>query len=58
VYIVGNDNKVSRRPVKTGIVTDNGIAIVSGLTGVEKVVLRAGSFLNPGETVNPVIAGK
>lgn len=53
VYVVGQDNKVVRRGVKTGAVTDSGIAITRGLSGTEKVVLRAGGFLNPGETVNP-----
>lgn len=53
VYVVGDDNKAIRRPVKTGAVTENGIAIISGLSGTEKVVLRAGGFLNPGESVNP-----
>lgn len=53
VYVVGKDNKVVRRGVKTGAVTENGIAITSGLSGTESVVLRAGGFLNPGETVNP-----
>jgi RND family efflux transporter MFP subunit len=53
VYIVGEDNKAERRSVKTGAVTKNGIAITEGLSGNERVVLRAGGFLNPGETVNP-----
>ena len=53
VYVVGSDKKVTRRAVKTGAVTAQGIAITEGLTGTEKVVLRAGGFLNPGETVNP-----
>lgn len=53
VYIVGRDNKVERRPVKTGAVTPRGIAVVEGLSGNERVVLRAGGFLNPGETVRP-----
>jgi RND family efflux transporter MFP subunit len=56
VYVVGKDNKVERRPVKTGLVTDKGVAIASGLNGTERVILRAGGFLSPGETVNPVIA--
>jgi HlyD family secretion protein len=51
VYIVGADNKVARRAVKTGMLTDNGIAIVDGLSGSERVVLRAGAFLSPGESV-------
>ncbi|WP_379923076.1 efflux RND transporter periplasmic adaptor subunit [Erythrobacter sp. R86502] len=53
VYVVGKDNKIARRAVKTGAVTENGIAITEGLTGTEAVVLRAGGFLNAGETVNP-----
>ncbi len=53
VYVVGDDNKAVRRPVKTGAVTPNGIAITEGLTGKERIVLKAGGFLNPGETVNP-----
>jgi RND family efflux transporter MFP subunit len=53
VYIVGPDNKVARRPVRTGIVTGQGIAVVEGLNGSERVVLRAGGFLSPGETVVP-----
>ncbi len=51
VYVVGKDNKVERRPVKTGTVTATGIAIVEGLSGNEQVVLRAGGFLNPGDVV-------
>ncbi len=53
VYVVAADNKAVRRAVKTGPVTENGIAITGGLDGTERVVLRAGGFLNPGETVNP-----
>jgi len=56
VYVVGPDNKVSRRDVKTGTVTDQGTAVVSGLTGNERVVARAGGFLNPGDKVRPVAA--
>jgi RND family efflux transporter MFP subunit len=53
VYVVGQDKKAMRRAVKTGAVTPRGLAITEGLTGTERVVLRAGGFLNPGETVNP-----
>lgn len=53
VYVVGADNKVQRRRVRTGLVTADGIAVVEGLSGTERVVLRAGAFLQPGETVNP-----
>lgn len=53
VYIVGKDNKVARKNVKTGDITANGLVILSGLEGSEKVVVRAGAFLTPGETVVP-----
>lgn len=53
VFIVGEDNKTVRQPVETGMVTAEGVAIIGGLTGEELVVLRAGGFLNAGETVNP-----
>lgn len=51
VYIIGNDGKVARRAIKAGPVSEKGIAILQGLDGTEKVVLYAGGFLNPGETV-------
>lgn len=53
VYVVGNDNKVARRPVQPGPVTEEGLTILSGLNGDERVVAFAGGFLNPGETVRP-----
>lgn len=53
VYVVDGDNRTVRRSVKTGAVTQDGIAIIGGLSGTERIVLRAGGFLNPGETVNP-----
>lgn len=56
VYVVGPDNKVARRPVKTGSITEKGVIVVSGLGGGERVVERAGAFLQPGETVKPRLA--
>lgn len=53
VYVVDQDNKAARKDIETGIVTASGIAITKGLTGRERVVLYAGGFLNPGETVRP-----
>lgn len=53
VYIVGSDNRVRRRDVTTGLVTSAGVTISTGLDGNERVVLRSGAFLNPGEEVNP-----
>lgn len=55
VYIIDAQNKAQRRAVKTGLVTSDGLAIVEGLDGTERVVLRAGGFLNPGESVNPKV---
>jgi HlyD family secretion protein len=54
VYVIDGNNKAVRRDVKPGPITDAGIPILSGLTGTERVVLSAGAFLNPGETVVPV----
>ena len=47
VYVIDKDNKARRRPVKTGLVTETGIAVIEGLDGSERVVLRAGGFLQP-----------
>lgn len=55
VYIVGSESKVERRPIKVGAVTPQGIIVQEGLLGTERVVLRAGGFLNPGETIKPVL---
>lgn len=53
VYVVNRDNKIERRAVRTGLVTAQGIAVIEGLTGTEQIVLRAGGFLSPGDTVKP-----
>lgn len=53
VYVVNEENKATRTAVVTGMVTADGIAITEGLEGDEAIVLRAGGFLNPGETVSP-----
>ena len=53
VYIVNAQNKVERRNVKTGMVTNTGVSIAEGLNGTEAVVLRAGGFVNEGELVKP-----
>ncbi len=58
VYVVGSDNKVARRAVKTGEVTPDGLAIVEGLDGTERIVVYAGGFLTSGETVNPKLLQK
>lgn len=53
VFVVGKDNKVKRRDVRTGAITPNGIAVVAGLSGNERIVKRAGAFLADGESVTP-----
>jgi len=58
VYVVGKDNKVKQRPIKVGPVTANGLIIEEGLDGTERVVLYAGGFLNPDETINPKLLKK
>jgi hypothetical protein len=56
VYIVDGEGKAKRRPIETGPVTEQGIVVTAGLTGNEKVVLRAGGFLTEGETVKTQMA--
>ncbi len=51
VFVIDAKSKVERRQVKTGSVSDSGIPVIEGLSGNEQVVLSAGAFLNPGETV-------
>ena len=58
VYVVGADNKVVRRNVKTGAITEKGVIVLEGLDGSERVVERAGAFLQAGETVKPKLAPK
>ncbi len=58
VLIVGPDNKAVRRDIKVGSVNDSGLPILSGLIGDEQVVLSAGAFLSPGDTVTPVRADR
>ncbi len=53
VYVVGKGNKDERRAVKTGLVTENGIAVVEGLSGQEKVVARAGPVPRARDEVRP-----
>jgi RND family efflux transporter MFP subunit len=57
VYVVGSDDRAVKRPVKTGGVTDQGVLIVEGLNGTERVVVAAGAFLSPGQKVKPLVQG-
>ncbi len=54
VYIADAQNKVVRRDVKIGQVSDAGVTIIGGLNGTERVVQSAGGFLTPGQTVKPI----
>jgi HlyD family secretion protein len=56
VYIIGPDDKIVRRDVQVGEVTDRGVAIAGGLNGTERVVQAAGAFLSPGQKVRPELA--
>ena len=55
VYIVGAGDKVERRDVTIGQVSDAGVSIASGLRGNERVVQSAGGFLSPGQKIKPII---
>lgn len=54
VFIANANNKVERRDVELGMISDNGIVIAFGLDGSERIIARAGGFLTEGETVRPV----
>lgn len=53
VMIVGKGNKIERRDVKVGDVSNAGVTVTEGLNGTEQVVQSAGAFLNAGEVVIP-----
>lgn len=55
VYVADKDNIVRRRDVRLGSVSDDSVAIASGLDGSERVVVSAGAFLNPGQKIAPVL---
>lgn len=55
VYAVDASDKVVRKPITVGQVSDAGVAIATGLAGNERVVVSAGAFLNPGQKVAPVM---
>jgi len=51
VLVVGADSHVTRREVRVGGAQPNGIVIVAGLDGSERVVTTAGAFLHEGELI-------
>lgn len=58
VFVLEEGNKVARRGITVGAVSDQGVSIAEGLTGQERVVVSAGAFLRAGESINPVKAGR
>jgi HlyD family secretion protein len=52
VMIVDEQNKVQRRPVRVAGTGTDGVLIAGGLSGSDRVVTTAGSFLQAGEPVN------
>lgn len=53
VFVVDDKNRVHRRAIKLGLVSDGGITVAEGLDGSERVVLRAGGFLFEDDEVKP-----
>lgn len=53
VYVVNSRGQAERRAVQVGAPTESGVAVTSGLTGSERVVVAAGAFLIPGQKVQP-----
>jgi hypothetical protein len=56
VFIIDDNDTIVRCDVMTVHAGDRGVAIVRGLDGDERVVDKAGAFLNPGERVRPARA--
>jgi len=54
VYVVDAQDKVQRRNVRLGTVSEKDVAIAEGLAGTERVVLSAGAFLNVGQKIRPI----
>ncbi|WP_347986142.1 MdtA/MuxA family multidrug efflux RND transporter periplasmic adaptor subunit [Methylomonas sp. AM2-LC] len=54
VYVVKEDNTVSVRPIKTGATQGDNIAVLSGLSPGEKLVVDGADKLREGMTVNIV----
>lgn len=58
VLVVGKDNKVELRPVKTGQRNGIEIAVTDGLTPGESIIIEGIQKVRPGVTVNPVSGQK
>lgn len=57
VLVVDDKGVVTRRDIRINSVSADGVAVAEGLTGGEQVVVSAGAFLRPGETVTPDRSG-
>lgn len=53
---VVRDDKIVSQPVKTGVMADQNVEIVEGLSEGQKIVVKAGAFLRDGDAVTPVTA--
>jgi RND family efflux transporter MFP subunit len=56
VLVLGKGDKVERRAITLGTISDAGVGIAAGLDGTERVVASAGAFLKPGDQVRPVLS--
>jgi membrane fusion protein (multidrug efflux system) len=54
VMVVGADNKVTARPVKTGRANNNSWVIIDGLKEGDQVIVEGLQKVQPGATVKPV----
>ena len=54
VWVVSNDNKVSKRPVVTGDARANLVTIKEGLTEGELIVVAGLSALQDSQTIKPI----
>ncbi|MFK8253718.1 efflux RND transporter periplasmic adaptor subunit [Ancylobacter terrae] len=55
VYVVGEDNKVSTRPVQLGPRADGYRIVRGGLTGEERIVVNGLSRVQPGVQIQPKV---
>lgn len=54
VYVLGADNKVTRRAVQTGGLTPEGVVVISGLAAGDRVVTRGAALVREGDIVTVV----
>lgn len=54
VLVVKDDDTVESQPIATGLVDRDWVAVTRGLAPGERIVARAGSFLQAGDRITPV----